>query len=153
MENNVNLSEIGTNYTDDNRWSQRSEFVQLSGILVSTTGLILNYLCYITADQLSSSNASSLMKYLAFWDALNCFQNGILNLGFGYFGFSIYKMDVSFLNFGIKMSVSLLNFGLTDHIKKPRLNDKQYLLKIGVKDSRLFKKSPNKLRIKSLFIN
>ncbi|XP_063713729.1 uncharacterized protein LOC134841629 [Symsagittifera roscoffensis] len=58
------------------QWTTGTNAMRLSGFVVSVLGLVGNFLCYITANELPASNSAFLMKHLAVWDSIGGFTDG-----------------------------------------------------------------------------
>ena len=74
-----------------------TEYLLIFGFCLSIIGMALNYLCYITAEELPSSSSAFLMKHLAVWDSVTASVNGVVRLGLPYLGLFLLDMNVSSL--------------------------------------------------------
>ena len=91
-------NEISPNISSNN-CSEALRVARLIGCSLAVVGFVLNYLCFLAARCMPESSSATLMKYLAVWDSLASFADGVLHLGLQVLGFDITTVHVSLLNF------------------------------------------------------
>ena len=78
-------------------WARMYKYGCFLGSFLSIIGMVGNCLCFITAKHLPPSTSAFLMRYLALWDTVSAFQDGILHLGLRFFGVHLADMNVSLI--------------------------------------------------------
>ena len=58
-------------------WSTASGLLQITGFVISVLGVIGNFLCYVTAEQLAPTNSAFFMKHLAICDTISELTVGV----------------------------------------------------------------------------
>ena len=96
----LNLTETTTSRTivhEESQivWLAATDYLEISGTVISLIGILLNYFCFITADKLPKSSSASLMKHAAFWDSVSAMNNGVVKMGLQQLGLDLDNLSVS----------------------------------------------------------
>ncbi|XP_063724323.1 uncharacterized protein LOC134851977 [Symsagittifera roscoffensis] len=94
----LNLTETTTSRTivhEESQivWLAATDYLELSGTVISLIGILLNYFCFLTADKLPKSSSASLMKHAAFWDSVSAMNNGVVKMGLQQLGLDLDNLS------------------------------------------------------------
>ena len=80
----------------ENQFLLANSALQIFGFVTSLSGILGNFLCFLTSTQLPVSNSAYLMAYLAAMDTLGGVTDGI-DLMARYFGVLIEEISVTII--------------------------------------------------------